>query len=285
MKNPIYPCLWFDGQAKEAATLYSAAFPDTKITADTPIVVSIESAGQKFMLLNGGPQFKPNPSISFYVVCETKKEVDIAWKKLSEGGNVLMPLDKYDWSEHYGWVQDKFGVNWQLSFGKLTSTSQKFSPTLMFTDAQHGKAEKAINFYTSVFSPSSVVGILRYTEKDGDVPGTIKHAQFTLGGYVMMAMDSSLMHQFGFTEGVSFVVDCETQEEIDYYWNKLTESGEESMCGWLKDQFGVSWQIVPAILPDLMRDPVKGQRVVQAFLKMKKFDIEALKKAYEGDSA
>jgi predicted 3-demethylubiquinone-9 3-methyltransferase (glyoxalase superfamily) len=285
MKNPIYPCIWFDGQAKEAATLYASAFPGTKITTDTPMVVTIESAGQKFMFLNGGPQFKPNPSISFYVVCATKNEVDAAWKKLSVGGNVLMPLDKYDWSERYGWVQDKFGVNWQLSLGKLTSTGQKFSPTLMFTGAQHGKAEKAINFYTSVFSPSSVVGILRYAEKDGDVPGTIKHAQFTLDGYVMMAMDSSLMHQLGFTEGVSFVVDCETQDEIDYYWNKLTKGGEESMCGWLKDQFGVSWQIVPAILPDLMRDPVKGQRVVQAFLKMKKFDIAALKKAYEGDSA
>lgn len=281
MKNPIYPCIWFDGQAKEAATLYTSVFPILKIVADAPMVVTMESADQKFMLLNGGPQFKPNSSISFFVVCETKNEVDTAWTKLSEGGQVLMPIDKYDWNERYGWVQDKYGVNGQLSLGKMEDTGQKFSPTLMFSGAQQGNAEKAINFYTTVFSPSSVTGILRYDKNDGDVPGTVKHAQFQLNGYVMMAMDSSLMNQIAFTEGVSFVVDCETQEEINYYWNKLTESGEESMCGWLKDQFGVWWQIVPAILPDLMRDPVKGQRVVQAFLKMKKFDIAALKKAYE----
>jgi predicted 3-demethylubiquinone-9 3-methyltransferase (glyoxalase superfamily) len=137
MKNPIFPCLWFNGQAKEAATFYCTVFKNSKIIADTPMVVTFELNGSKFMALNGGPQFT-------------------------------------------------------------------------------------------------------------------------------------------FNESVSFVVECETQAEIDHYWNKLTEGGSESMCGWLKDKFGVSWQIVPTVLGALMSDSNRAPRVVEAFLKMKKFDIETL---------
>lgn len=283
MNNTIYPCLWFDGSAKQAATFYCSVFNQSKITADTNIVVTFEASGQKFMCLNGGPKFKPNPSISFFVVCETKEEIDQYWKKLVVGGSVLMPLDKYDWSEKYGWLQDAFGINWQLSFGKLKDVGQKFTPCLMFTQTQQGKAEQAIQFYTSVFHNSSVTGILKYSASDADVEGTVKHAQFNLGKYVFMAMDSSLSHAFSFNEAISFVVDCETQNEIDYFWNKLTaDGGEESMCGWLKDKYGVSWQIVPTILGKLMSDPERARRVVQAFLKMRKFDIATLKQAHDG---
>ena len=279
MTHPIYPCLWFNGKAKEAADFYCSVFPGSVITAENPMVVMFESAGQKFMLLNGGPHFTLNPSVSFYVACETVEEVDKAWKKLLDGGSVLMPLDKYEWSEKYGWVQDKFGVNWQLSAGKMNDEGQKFSPTLMFANSQAGKAEQAIQFYTSVFENSSVVGIMRYSASDPDVEGTVKHAQFRLGERIFMAMDSSLPHSFSFNEAVSFVVDCETQEEIDYYWEKLSAVSEAERCGWLKDQFGVSWQIVPTILGKLMSDPSRSERVVKAFLQMKKFDIEKLKLA------
>ena len=276
MKNQIYPCLWFDGKAKEAADFYCLVFQQSKITSENPMVVIFESAGQKFMCLNGGPHFTINPSISFFVVCMSEEEVDNTWAKLMEGGNVLMEPDKYPWSDKYGWLQDKYGVSWQLSFGKMEDVGQKFTPSLMFTSKQAGKAERAIEFYTSVFQPSSVVGISRYTAEEPDVEGTIKHAQFHLQGNVFMAMDSSLPHQFGFDEGLSLVVPCETQEEIDYYWEKLSAVPEAEQCGWLKDQFGVSWQIVPAILEKLMSDPSRSQRVVDAFMKMKKFDIETL---------
>lgn len=279
MKNLIYPCLWFDFKAKEAADFYCSVFNDTKITDENPIVVVFESSGQKFMCLNGGPEFKSNPSISFFVVCETEAELDKAWNALIEGGSVLMPLDKYEWSEKYGWVQDKFGISWQLSFGKLADVGQKFTPTLMFTEKVHGKAEEAITFYTSIFENSDIRGILRYGENEHDVPGTIKHAQFSLGDNVFMAMDSGIAHGFAFSEGISLVIQCNNQNEIDYYWNKLTEGGQESQCGWLKDKYGVSWQVVPKVLGELMKDPERSQRVVQAFLKMKKFDIEALLEA------
>ena len=147
----------------------------------------------------------------------------------------------------------------------------------MFTHDQFGKAEEAIHFYTGLFPNSSTTGILKYSKEDEDEEGKVKHAQFSIDGFVMMAMDSSFDHPFRFSEGISIAVDCDTQEEIDHYWDKMTaDGGEESMCGWLKDKFGVSWQIVPAILPKLMADPEKSQKVIEAFMKMRKFDIDVL---------
>jgi predicted 3-demethylubiquinone-9 3-methyltransferase (glyoxalase superfamily) len=279
MNNLIYPCLWFNGEAKEAAEFYCSVFNNSQITADTPIVVIFETAGQKFMCLNGGPGLKINPSISFFVICESEEEVNKVWGKLAGGGNVLMPLGKYEWSEKYGWVQDQLGVSWQIAWGKVEDVGQKFTPSLMFTGEHSGKAEQAIEFYTSVFKNSSVTGILKYTAEDHDTEGTVKHAQFSLGKNLLMAMDSSLPHNFNFNEALSLVVECHNQEEIDYYWSKLTEGGSESMCGWLKDKFGVSWQIVPAILGKLMGDQKRAPRVMQKFRQMKKFNIKELENA------
>jgi len=276
MKKQIYPCLWFDGNGREAAEFYCSVFKDTVITSDNQLVVMIDFAGQKIMLLNGGPQFKINPSISFVVICKTEQEIDKAWKSLAERGTVLMPLDKYVWSKKYGWVQDRFGVNWQLSFTEPEMAKQKITPALMFTGKNAGKAEEAINFYTSLFEDSGIVMISRYTKNDNDVEGTVNHAQFTLHKQLFMAMDSSMMHKFQFSEGISFVVECDSQKEIDFFWDSLTKGGEESQCGWLKDKYGVSWQIIPSILTELMSDVHKSERVINAFLKMKKFDIEKL---------
>jgi predicted 3-demethylubiquinone-9 3-methyltransferase (glyoxalase superfamily) len=279
MKYPIYPCLWFDSQAAEAANFYCSVFNNSRVVASNPMVATFEAAGQKFMCLNGGPIFKPNPSISFYVLLETKDEIEQVWMKLKEGGSALMPLDQYPWSERYGWVQDRFGISWQLSLSKIPGVDQKFSPVLMFTNDQANKAEQAIKHYTSIFENSSVISISKYKAGEPGPEGTVQHAQFKLDGHVFMAMDSPGQHAFTFNEGISFVVECETQKEIDYFWSELTEGGSESMCGWLKDKFGVSWQIVPTVLGKLMSDPQRSGRVVQAFLKMKKFDIETLLKA------
>jgi predicted 3-demethylubiquinone-9 3-methyltransferase (glyoxalase superfamily) len=276
MKNSIYPCLWFDNKAGEAAKFYCSVFDDAEITSDSPLVVTFESAGQKFMCLNGGPEFNINPSVSFYVTIESDAEINKIWNALSKEGSTLMPLNKYPWSSRYGWLQDRFGVSWQLTLGKVTEVGQKFIPFLMFTGKQAGKAETAIKFYTSVFKNSAIENIARYAKNENDVEGTIKHARFNLATDVFMAMDSSMPHAFNFNEGISFVVTCETQKEIDYYWNLFTAEGEESQCGWLKDKFGVSWQIVPSILDKLMSDPERSQRVINAFLQMKKFDIEKL---------
>ena len=277
MNNNIYPCLWFNGNAKDAMTFYCGVFPDSKIVADTPMVVNAELDGQLFMGLNGGPQFTPNASISFMVICATTEETDNCWNKLAEGGKILMPLDKYPWSERYGWVEDKFGISWQVYKGDISEVGQKIVPTLMFAQEQQGKAKHAIHFYVDLFKQSSLAGILEYGT--GPTEGQVQHAQFTLNGYVLMAMDSGVPQTFSFTEGISLVIQCDTQDEIDYYWNGFTREGQESMCGWCKDQFGVSWQIIPRKLSELMSDPERGRRVMQEVLKMKKLDIAVLENA------
>ena len=184
-----------------------------------------------------------------------------------------MPLGTYPWSEKYGWCQDKYGVNWQLLLGQIES---KISPCFIFSGTQNGKASEAMNFYTSLFKNSEVLSLNKYEENDQDITGNIKHGRFNLMGNAFIAMDTSMPNAPTFNEGVSIVVNCETQEEIDFLWDSLTKDGKESQCGWLKDKYGVSWQIVPNILAKLMSDPERAPAVTKAFMQMKKFDIEKL---------
>ncbi|WP_304198502.1 VOC family protein [Flavobacterium alvei] len=276
MKKTIYPCLWFDGNAKASADFYCSIFKNSKIINNTPMVVRFEIEGKLIMGLNGGPMFKINPSISLFVTCETNEEIESIWNQLSKEGTIMMPLDQYPWSEKYGFVADKFGVCWQLMLGKTPPNEQKIMPCFLFVGEQYGKAQAAIKQYTSIFPNSEIRDLSIDESEDLQQNGSLKFGNFTLENQLFAAMDGFGEHHFQFNEGVSFVVECDNQSEIDSYWTKLTEGGSESQCGWLKDRFGVSWQIVPTILSELMSDPEKAPRVVQAFMKMKKFDIETL---------
>lgn len=279
MKKQITPCLWFNAKAKEAANLYCSVFADAKITDQSPIVTEIDISGQKMILLDGGPMYQPNASISFYYICEQAEEFDRIWNAFNPGGTVLMPADKYPWGEKYGWITDKYGVSWQLGLGKISDVGQKITPCLLFTGNQYGRAEEAISHYSSIFGSHEVDGILRFgASEQPDEEGKVKHAQISLDGNKFMFMDSAA-HKFTFSEGVSLTIYCETQQEIDHYWTKLTESGAESMCGWLKDKFGVSWQIIPTILGKLMSDPKKAGKAAKAFMSMRKLDIEQIVQA------
>jgi predicted 3-demethylubiquinone-9 3-methyltransferase (glyoxalase superfamily) len=277
MKNLIRPCIWLDANATEAAEFYCSAFGDAEIVEANRFVVELLVAGQFLTLLNGGAESKPNSSISFFYLCHTDNEVTQIWNKLAAEGLILMRLDKYPWSEKYGFVEDKFGVSWQIMQGSIGG--QKIVPALMFAQQQAGNAEKAISFYTNIFANSAIGSISRYEVGEPDVEGTIKHGQFTLNEQNFVAFDCSAPHQVTFSEGVSLIITCETQLEIEYYWEKLMEGGSGSMCGWLKDQFGVSWQVVPSLLGKLLADPTRSERVVNAFLKMRKFSIPELKAA------
>ncbi len=279
----INPFLWFDQQAEEAAHFYTSVFKNAKIgstvrNGEAVMVVDFWLDGQKFSALNGGPQFQINPCISFFVVCETEAETDKVWQKLAEGGTALMPLERYDWSPKYGWIQDRFGVSWQISWGKIAEVGQKFTPLLMFSGPQQGRAEEAMRFYTSLFDDSAIGGILHYGAGQGP-EGQVTHAQFTLNGQTFMVMDSGVEQLFTFNEAVSLVVNCGNQEEVDFFWEKLTaDGGQESQCGWLKDKFGVSWQIIPEALPRLLGDPdpAVSQRAMAAMMQMRKINIAQL---------
>ncbi|WP_018617309.1 VOC family protein [Segetibacter koreensis] len=279
MNNNIFPCLWFDGKAKEAADFYCTIFGNSKITTDTPMVVQFEIEGKKLMGLNGGPMFTINPSISLFVTCHTNEEIDRIYKKLFEGGSAMMPLDKYPWSEKYAWVVDKFGMTWQLMLGNLPEDAQKVVASFLFVGQQYGKAQDAMKHYTSIFPNSAIYHLETYKAGEEQPEGNLKFGHFALNGEMFATMDGAGNHNFQFNEGVSLMVECETQQEIDHYWTKLTEGGAESRCGWLKDKFGISWQIVPQVLSNLMKDPAKAQRVMAEVMKMKKLDIPTLANA------
>ncbi|MDF2615200.1 MAG: hypothetical protein K0S71_2986 [Clostridia bacterium] len=289
----ITPHLWFDKEADEASKFYTSLFEGSKlkdktILSNTPSgtveMITVELAGQEFMLLSAGPFFKFTPAVSFLVACNTVAEVETLWNKLIEKGQALMPLDTYPFSKKYGWVIDQYGLSWQVMHRGDFEIKQKITPTLMFVGEQCGKAEEAIGFYASVFKDSQIGDIFRYGEDaEPNKHGTVQHAAFTLENQDFAAMDSAYDHNFTFNEAISFIVNCDTQEEIDYYWDKLSAVPEAEQCGWLKDKYGFSWQITPIIMNEMMlsKDTKKLLQVTEAFLKMKKFNIAELKKAYE----
>lgn len=297
----ITPHLWYDQAAKEAAEFYTAVFPDSHITSlttlhDTPSgdcdMVSFTLWGYGFMAISAGPIFTLNPSISLMVNFDpthnpdAKAQLDAAWAKLVAGGKVLMPLASYPFSQHYGWVQDKYGVSWQLILTNPAGEERPpIIPALTFVGSVCGKAEEATEFYLSVFKDSRRGGLARYPAgMEPDQEGTVMFTDFQLAGQWFMAMDSAYPHDFAFNEALSFVVHCETQAEIDHYWDALSAVPEAEQCGWLKDKYGVSWQIVPTVMHELLAsgDQETIARVTKAFLSMKKFDIAALTQAAQG---
>jgi predicted 3-demethylubiquinone-9 3-methyltransferase (glyoxalase superfamily) len=154
---------------------------------------------------------------------------------------------------------------------------QKVTTFLTFKD----RAEEAVNFYVSIFKNSKITSLARTDGGGSGAVGALLHAAFQLDGQEFMAMDGG--PYFSFAQGTSLFVNCETQAEVDYLWEKLSEGGEQQPCGWLKDRYGVSWQIVPSVLGELLqgKDPQRSKRVMEALLKMGKIDIETLKRAYE----
>jgi predicted 3-demethylubiquinone-9 3-methyltransferase (glyoxalase superfamily) len=299
----ITPHLWFDNQAREAAEFYVSLFPGSRITNVTTLtgtpsgdcdLVSFELAGQPFMAISAGPLFKLNPSVSFHIKCSTEAEVDAIWEKLSPGGKVLMPLGSYPFSERYGWLEDKYGLSWQVIAAAGSAIHQKFTPMLMFVGNVSGKAEEALEFYVSVFrnapdgartEETKASVLARYGKgEEPDKEGAVRYAHLSLLGQEFAAMDSAREHNFAFNESISFIVPCDTQEEIDYFWGKLSADPKAEQCGWLKDKYGLSWQIAPRVMQELLGsgDKKRIERVTGAFLNMKKFDIDALERAAAG---
>lgn len=297
----ITPHLWYDKEAKEAAEFYVATFGgDSRVTNmstlhDTPSgdadIVSFELLGQPLMAISAGPHFKFNPSISLMInfdpsqIADAATRIDEVWGKLALGGKVLMPIQEYSWSKRYGWIQDKYGLSWQLILTKPEGDERPLViPSLLFTDARYGQAEAAREFYLSVFKTSKAGALMHYGP--GQPPnreGTVMFADFKLFDLWFAAMDGAGEHNFAFNEAVSFIFKCEDQAEIDYYWSKLSAVPAAEQCGWLKDKFGISWQIVPRAMDEMLKgDQAKVVRVTQAFLKMKKFDLAELERVARG---
>jgi predicted 3-demethylubiquinone-9 3-methyltransferase (glyoxalase superfamily) len=295
----IVPNLWFDKEAREAADFYVSAFgKDSKVHSITTIsgtpsgdtdIVSFRLLGYEFMAISAGPTFSINPSISFIINFDptrddnAAKSLDALWSKLSEGGTILMPLQEYPFSERYGWIQDKYGVSWQLMLsdpeGKLRP---EIMPSLMFVTSTIAKAEEAVDMYLALFNDTQKGIVARYPPgMEPDMEGAVMFMNFMLQKQWFAAMDAhASQHSFAFNEAVSLMVYCDSQEEIDYFWESLSAVPEAEQCGWLKDRYGVSWQIVPRKMDEMLSKGTKEQidRITQAFLRMKKIVIEDLEK-------
>ena len=290
----IIPHLWFDNNAVEAVRLYISLFEDSSIInittiPDTPSgdtqTVDFRLANLEFSAINGGPYFTFNPSISLMVSCSTKEEVDRLYEKLSLDGTDLMPLGEYPFSKWYVWIQDKYGLSWQLMLVDNMEEHKKIRPTLLFAGDVCGKAQDAMEYYATVFKDFSKGFVNNYMPGEAeDDRAKINYAEINLGDIQLILMDHGLGGDFTFNEAFSLIVNCKNQNEIDYFWDKLSFVTEAEQCGWVKDQFGLSWQIVPDNFNNVFMNGTKEEvkRVTEAFLKMKKFDLSTLERARLG---
>ncbi|HEX5797372.1 MAG TPA: VOC family protein [Candidatus Saccharimonadales bacterium] len=283
MQQKITPNLWFDGNAKEATDFYTSIFPDGKVNstsyypkskeegladfqlelAGKPLTVEFELGGLKFTAINAGSEFKFNPSISFMLNFDPSRDeqaeahLNELWEKLIDGGEALMPLDKYPFSKRYGWVKDRYGLTWQLILTDPEGEPRPFIiPSLMFSGKNTNRTEEALNFYVTVFKDAKKGILAHYEEDTGPAKkGSLMFGDFMLERQWFAAMDSGVEQDFTFNEAVSLSVACKDQAEIDYFWEKLSTVPESEQCGWCKDKYGVSWQIVPENIEELMKKP------------------------------
>ncbi|MGO1257265.1 VOC family protein [Microbacterium gubbeenense] len=283
MSQKIVPNVWCTRNAEEMGEFYRSVFRDTTSVvtarypddvpdwqsefAGLPLVADLRIGDYLIVLVNAGDEFRPNPAISFMLNFDplefggdepaARAHLDEVWAGLSEGGRTLMPLDAYPFSPHYGWIEDRFGVSWQLILTDPAGEPRPFViPQLMFAGPVEGKAREAANFYTSLFDDSGLGLVAEYPESTGPAAaGDVVFGEFRLAGQWFSMMDSGVEQDFSFTAGVSLEVRCEDQDEIDRLWSALSAVPEAEQCGWLADKYGVSWQIVPKSMGDLMERP------------------------------
>lgn len=293
----IVPNIWCQGTAAEAGTFYASVFPESTsaVTARYPeiglpdfqrdyagkeLVVDVDIQGYRVRLINAGNEFRPTPALSFMVTVdprrfggdasddtEARAVIDRIWAALGDGGAVLMPLAAYPFSPRFGWLADRYGVNWQLMLPEPAGNEIPFvAPHFLFTGAQP-RVREAVEFYTELFDDAAVGSLVSYPEGGGQQG--VMFGDFTLAGQRFTAADGGAMHDFTFTPGFSLQADCADQAEIDRLWAALSAVPEAEQCGWLVDRFGVSWQIVPSMMDELMQRP----QAYQHMLAMKKLVI------------
>ena len=282
MDQVITPAMWCDGTADEAAQFYADVFRDTSIAEQAPgIAATVSIHGFRLSLINGGNQYAPNPSIScilnfdpllFGGEEQARDYLDELYERLSTGG-VLMELGEYPFSPRYAWVRDRFGMTWQLMLTDPDGDPRPFViPSFMFGGTNHANAEEATDAWIALFDNSRRGVLYRYEEGGPLDAGTVMFTDFTLRGTWMAATDSGTFHDFTFTPGVSMIVSCRNQEEIDRYWAGLSAVPEAERCGWCVDRWGVSWQIVPHNIAELMADAATRDKI----LHMGKIDLAKL---------
>ncbi|MEA5155110.1 VOC family protein [Raineyella sp.] len=283
----IVPNLWFNRTAEEAVEFYVSVFPDAKINsvvrypteglpdfqrdfAGEVLTLDFQLAGAPFTAINAGAEFAFTPANSFFAGFvagpdpRAREKLDTLWEALATDGEVLMPIGEYPFSPRYGWVKDRYGLSWQLLLGNPEGDRRPdIVPCLLFGNTAQNRAGEALDYYLSVFPDSRPGQRVPYPEPTGPaVAGAVMYGDVELGGTWIAAMDSGAPQEFTFNEAVSYTVTCADQAEIDRYWAQLSKVPEAEQCGWCKDQFGVSWQIVPADMATLMARPDAYQHMM-----------------------
>lgn len=290
MTQKIVPNIWFAGNAGEAGEFYTTALPRTsahvamhypdelpdfqKGLEGEPVIVDLDVAGFRITMINSDDTVRPTPSISFMLNFDplmfdgdadaARTALDETWAALSDGGQALMPLGEYPFSPHYGWVQDRFGVSWQLMLTDPTGDPRPFVITqIMFSGDVQDRAREAVDLYLSLFDDTAYGTVVAYEQASGTAAaGSIMFGEFRIGEQWFSFMDSNVRHEFGFTPGVSLEIRCADQAEIDHFWNVLSAVPDAEQCGWLVDRYGVSWQVVPENMDELLAKPGAYQRML-----------------------
>ena len=282
MDQRIIPAIWCDAADDEAARFYADVFREGSVVEQAPgLAATVSIHGFRLSLINGGDQYAPNPSIScilnfdpllFGGEDQARAYLDELYERLS-GGGVLMELGEYPFSPRYTWVRDRFGMTWQLMLTDPAGEPRPFIlPSFMFGGTNHANAEEATEAWIALFDDAHRGALRRYEEGGPMEVGTVMFTDFTLRGTWMAAMDSGAFHDFTFTPGVSMIISCRDQEEIDRYWTGLSAVPEAERCGWCVDRWGVSWQVVPDNIAELMADAATREKI----LHMGKIDLTRL---------
>ncbi len=286
----IIPHLWYTDQAGEAAEYYTSLIENGKINwrytiKDTPSgnaeLLEFTLANLTFGAISGGDYFRLNESISLMLKCCTKEEVHRLYRALIEGGRELMPLGAYDFSEQYVWLADRYGLNWQIMLDTEQKTKHHIDLCLLFDLEQNGKANEALQEYQSIFKGAEPGKLSFYDGTQPEKRAKVNYGELQLPEFKLIAMDHGYGGNVTFNEAFSLMVLCSTDAEIEEYWNRLSHVKEAERCGWLKDRYGVSWQIVPDILMKLYNSSSEEKlaKVNREIMKMKKLayaDLQAL---------
>ncbi|HEM5985543.1 TPA: VOC family protein [Streptococcus suis] len=286
--QPIIPHLWYDKEAKEAVAFYVELFGGkidwTYTITDTPSgdsdLIQFQLGDMTLAAISAGPYFKLNESMSLMVNVASKDEVTRLYQALSEGGRILMPLGEYPFSPYYVWLEDRFGLSWQLSYAPDLDKPYQFDICLLFSQEQVGLAQPMLDYYKDKFPQASVGQISYYGEGEAAVEAAkLNYAELFIGDQKIIVMDHGYGGEASFNEAFSLMVYVDSQDELNFYYDLLSAVPEAEMCGWVKDQFGISWQIIPRILMEAYdtASPETIKAVNDAVLQMRRLDFDQIK--------
>ncbi|MCK3905074.1 VOC family protein [Streptococcus suis] len=284
----IIPHLWHDTEAKEAVAFYVDLFGGkldwTYTITDTPSgdsdLIQFQLGDMTLAAISAGPYFKLNESMSLMVNVASKDEVTRLYQALSEGGRILMPLGEYPFSPYYVWLEDRFGLSWQLSYTPDLDKPYQFDICLLFSQEQVGLAQPMLDYYKDKLPQASVGQLSYYGEGEAAVEAAkLNYAELLVAGQKLIVMDHGYGGEASFNEAFSLMVYVDSQDELNFYYDLLSAVPEAEMCGWVKDQFGISWQIVPRILMEAYdtASPETVKTVNDAVLQMRRLDFDQIK--------